>query len=147
VAELNGGLTAPAAPTGLSSRQRPRSVNRRQTSKGKRIERAVANNQRARQTGPAIGGAVNADIGAQLSRRVASGAIDQGQADQVAADRQLLEEHYGPDWRDTVFGGAGRVQRLRQDIAEHGTDELGAKARLGQLLARRQRFLAKAEAA
>jgi hypothetical protein len=167
VAEINGGITAPAPERGLGSARRPRSVNRRQTPKGKKIARSVAEQQQARQARdnggtpaspvdpgysntpaaphPAIGPAVNTDLGAQLSGRVSSGAIDQQQAQQVAHDRAILEAHYGPGWRVKVFGGAGRVQRLRKDIAEHGPDELGAKARLGQLLAKRSRMLKEAE--
>lgn len=168
MAELNGGLTAPAPERGLGSARRPRSVNRRQTPKGKKIERSVAENQAARAarnggtTAPApsvdpgyshtpqrphaIGAAVQPDLGAQLSRRVASGAIDQQQAEQVAHDRALLEQAYGPNWRDRVFGGAGVVQGLRQDVASH-TNEFGAKAKLGEILAKRKRLLGKAEAA
>lgn len=142
--EPNGGLTAPAPNVGLASARRPRSVNRRQTPRGKKIERAVAEQSRARSArdgatpapsvdpgfsriaertqgvvppaaqvsrassaparGPAVGEGVNADIGAQLSRRVSSGAIDISQAKQVASDRMVLERAYGPKWREKVFG-------------------------------------------
>lgn len=169
--QANGGLTAPSAPQiGLASARRPRSVNRRQTSRGRKIERSVAENQRARAsrnggtTAPAvdpgysrapahtaqrpnanaIGSAVQPDLGQQLSRRVASGAIDQQQAEQVAHDRALLEQVYGPNWRDRVFGGAGVVRGLREDVAAHGANEFGAKAKLGELTARRKRLLDKA---
>lgn len=164
MAELNGGLAAPAPPTGLSSRQRPRSVNRRQTPRGKKIQSAVANQQQARAVRgnggtsvdpgyshtpqaphPALGEAVNTNLGAQLSSRVSSGAIDQQQAEQVAHDRAILEAHYGPNWRDKVFGGVGRVKRLRQDIA---SDEPGnSKSRLATLLAKRKSMLEQAKGA
>jgi hypothetical protein len=148
MAELNGGLTAPAPERGLGSARRPRSVNRRQTPRGKKIERSVAENRQARANrngnGPAIGGAVQPDLGAQLSRRVALGAIDQAQAEQVAQDRALLERVYGPDWRDRVFGGAGVVRGLRQEVASHGADEFGAKAKLGKILGRRKRLITQA---
>jgi hypothetical protein len=164
--ELNGGVTAPAPSIGLASVRRPRSVNRRQTPRGKKIQQSVAEQQQARSVRrsggvtapppsspagsgalPAVGPAVNTKLGAQLSGRVSSGAIDQQQAEQVAHDRALLEEHYGPDWRDKVFGGAGRVQRLRKSISEKGPGEFGAKARLGQLLAKRNRMLEQAKGA
>lgn len=164
--ELNGGLTAPAPERGLGSARRPRSVNRRQTPRGKKIAKSVSENQRARlgrdggtsapavdpgynhapqapHPAAAIGAAIQPDLGAQLSRRVSSGAIDQGQAEQVAKDRALLERVYGPKWRDKVFGGKGVVRDLRQDVASH-TNEFGAKARLGEVLAKRKRLLGKA---
>lgn len=165
----NGGLAAPEPKVGLGSARSPRSVNRRQTPRGMKIERAVAEQQRARSVAPgaarpsvdagyahtparphptaaaaAIGNAVQPDLGAQLSRRVSSGAIDQAQAQQVAKDRALLEQVYGPNWRDKVFGGAGRVRRLRQNVA---SDEPGnSKDRLQELLAKRKSFLEKAQA-
>ena len=83
------------------------------------------------------------DLGAQLSRRVSSGAIDQGQAERVAHDRALLERVYGPNWRDKVFGGVGVVRGLRQDVASH-TNEFGAKAKIGEILAKRKRLIDKA---
>jgi hypothetical protein len=123
--EPNGGLTAPAPDIGLSSARRPRSVNRRQTPRGKKIESAVADQARSRATRdggtpapsidpgyshtpqrpqPSIAEGVNTNIGAQLSRRVSSGAIDNSQAQQVASDRLVLERAFGPKWREHVFG-------------------------------------------
>jgi len=162
--EPTGGLTAPAAPErGLSSARPARSLPRRQTNRGRKIERAVATQQRARSArptngsvdpgynrtpqrpqpaAPAIGQAVQPDLGAQLSRRVSSGAIPQAQAEQVAKDRALLEQVYGKNWRVKVFGGTGRVRRLRQDIA---SDEPGnSKEVLQTLLAKRKRLLGSA---
>lgn len=48
-----------------------------------------------------------ANLGKQLSSRVASGAITQRQAQQTAAQRQTLAKVYGPDWRTKVFGKGG----------------------------------------
>jgi hypothetical protein len=60
---------------------------------------------RARQS--PVGGAVQPKLGAQLSKRVSSGAISQKQASQTARQRRLLENAYGQDWRSKVFGQGG----------------------------------------
>lgn len=56
---------------------------------------------------PGVGGAVQPKLGAQLSNRVQSGAINQGQAGKVAQQRQMLQKAFGPDWRKQVFGAGG----------------------------------------
>lgn len=54
-----------------------------------------------------VGGAVQPKLGAQLSQRVQSGAIDQSQAQTVARQRQMLKKAFGQDWRSKVFGAGG----------------------------------------
>lgn len=67
-----------------------------------------ANLREKRGTGPkGLSGNFQAALGAQLSRRVQSGAIDQNQARKVAGQRALLAKAYGPDWRTKVFGKGG----------------------------------------
>jgi hypothetical protein len=46
-------------------------------------------------------------LGPQLSNRVKSGAIDQGQARKVAQQRRMLQKAFGSDWRTQVFGKGG----------------------------------------
>ncbi|HEX7246423.1 MAG TPA: hypothetical protein VF245_12760 [Solirubrobacterales bacterium] len=58
-------------------------------------------------------------LGRQLSRRVATGAITEKQAQRTAKERQTLKAAYGEDWRDKVFGGAGKLQAARQKLAEN----------------------------
>lgn len=131
--EPNGGLTAPAPSVGLGAARAARSIQRRKTPRGQKIERAVAQQRQARSVRmggtpapsvdpsyshtpqrpqPSIAEGANADIGAQLSRRVSSGAIDKTQAEQVAKDRTLLERAYGPKWREKVFGNAKGARGL-----------------------------------
>lgn len=56
---------------------------------------------------PGVGGAMQPKLGAQLSNRVQSGAINQGQAGKVAQQRQMLQKAFGSDWRTKVFGQGG----------------------------------------
>lgn len=72
--------------------------------------------------GPAVAGNADAGIGAQLSHRVQSGAIDQEQAERVAKERAELEKAYGPDWRRQVYGDRGYVKRTRKALAANPTD-------------------------
>lgn len=94
--------------------------------------------------GGAVDSAVQADLGRQLSRRVAAGAIDQGQAEKVAQDRALLESAYGPDWRVKLFGGKGKVQHARQSLADNPQDPQ-AKALYDQLMRQRASALERAK--
>lgn len=57
--------------------------------------------------GPRVGGVMQAKLGAQLSNRVQSGAISQGQAGKVAQQRKMLQKAFGSDWRNKVFGQGG----------------------------------------
>lgn len=57
--------------------------------------------------GPRVGGAMQPKLGAQLSNRVQSGAINQGQAGKVAQQRQMLQKAFGSNWRKQVFGAGG----------------------------------------
>lgn len=56
---------------------------------------------------PGVGGAMQPKLGAQLSNRVQSGAINQGQAAKVAKQRAMLQKAFGSDWRTKVFGQGG----------------------------------------
>jgi hypothetical protein len=93
---------------------------------------------------PAVGSAIQAELGGQLSRRVDAGAIDQGQAEKVAHDRALLEAAYGPNWRVKVFGDKGYVQRTRQGLAENPNDPQ-IKALYEQLMRQRSAALERAK--
>lgn len=93
---------------------------------------------------PAVGSAVQANLGRQLSRRVASGAVTQPQADQVASDRALLESVYGPNWRVKVFGDKGYVQRTRAQLAQEPNDPQ-VRALYEQLMRQRSSALERAK--
>lgn len=68
----------------------------------------AARSSALRQPGsPGVGGAMQPKLGAQLSNRVQSGAIGQGQAQKVAGQRQMLQKAFGSDWRKQVFGAGG----------------------------------------
>jgi len=54
-----------------------------------------------------ISSAIQPGLGGQLSRRVASGAISESQAQRTATQRDLLKEAFGSDWRTQVFGKGG----------------------------------------
>ena len=72
---------------------------------------------------PSVGQAVNTAIGAQLQRRVKSGAIDDQQAKRVAGERSLLEAKFGPDFREKAFGGTGAFQKARSQVAANPDSE------------------------
>lgn len=56
---------------------------------------------------PGVGHAIQPKLGAQLSNRVQSGAINQGQAGKVAQQRRMFQKAFGPNWRKQVFGAGG----------------------------------------
>lgn len=56
---------------------------------------------------PGVGAGMQPKLGAQLSNRVQSGAINQGQAQRTAQQRGLLRKAFGSDWRTKVFGAGG----------------------------------------
>jgi len=87
-----------------------------------------------------ISGAEIPGLGKQLTSRVNSGAIDQGQAEQTAHQRRVFEEAYGPDWRTKVYGGRGIVQANRKALAGPG-EHPQAEAFRKQLMEERQRML------
>jgi hypothetical protein len=66
-------------------------------------------------SGPSIAPAAQPGLGRQLSRRVASGEIDQAQAQRTAKERRELEGAYGSDWRQEIYGQD--VQNLRLGLA------------------------------
>jgi hypothetical protein len=58
---------------------------------------------------PSQGGPLQSPVklGAQLRGRVESGALEGGQAQQVARQRAMLQKAFGADWRKQVFGQGG----------------------------------------
>lgn len=86
-----------------------------------------------------------AGLGKQLSRRVSSGAIDQGQAEKVDQQRQLLERAFGPNWRVKVFGAQGLVARNRVQAAKGSTDP-NVAALQKKLMEDRNQALSRAQA-
>lgn len=99
---------------------------------------------------PASGGGVNLGTqgmpgpgGAQLARRVASGAISQEQAQKTMQQRQTLRKAYGADWRTKAYGDLGYVRRTRQALAKNPSNpQLIALNK--QLMQRRKYLLDKA---
>lgn len=51
--------------------------------------------------------AMQPSLGAQLSKRVSSGAISEQQAQRTSQQRALLKRAFGDDWRSQVFGQGG----------------------------------------
>jgi len=90
-----------------------------------------------------VGPGGQAGLGPQLTRRVESGAISEGQAKSVASDRALLQKTYGPDWRVKVYGDRGYMQRTREALAKNPQDP-SLQALYQQLLKERERMLAEA---
>jgi len=72
--------------------------------------------------------------GAQLERRVKSGAITQEQAQKTMQQRQTLQKAFGKDWRTKVFGDRGYMQRTRTLAAKNPNNpQLAAlKKKLGE---------------
>lgn len=150
----SGGVAAPATAAGPT---RPASTNGATTAPDIGAVAAVAARRIARggggggggngggPKGPAIGRAEQPGLGAQLTRRVQSGAIDQAQAQQTVQDRALLEQAFGPDWRNKVFGGTGVVQKARIGLKANPTDPR-QKALVEQLKKKRSGALERARA-
>jgi hypothetical protein len=65
-------------------------------------------------SGPSIAPAAQPGLGRQLSRRVASGEIDQAQAQRTAKERRELEGAYGSDWREVRGCDESRESRASQ---------------------------------
>lgn len=57
--------------------------------------------------GVGVGQSNQAGLGQQLTNRVNSGRISQGQAEDTARQRQTLKAAFGSDWRNQVFGKGG----------------------------------------
>jgi len=49
----------------------------------------------------------NPRLGRQLSHRVSTGAITAGQAKHTAYEREVLEQAFGPNWREKIYGKGG----------------------------------------
>lgn len=79
-------------------------------------------------------------LGGQLTRKVQAGEIDSAQAQRTAGERARLEEAYGPNWRQKVYGDKGYMQRVRQALEER-PDDPEVQALYKQLLAERKRML------
>lgn len=99
--------------------------------------RSAARASTLRQPGsPGVGGAVQPGLGAQLSNRVQSGAINQGQAQKVAQQRQMLKKAFGSDWRTKVFGKGG----ARGASGPFAQGQVNAKRRQGLERAKRKLY-------
>jgi len=81
-----------------------------------------------------------ASLGRQLSRRVASGAIDQAQAQRTANQRQLLKWAFGKDWRTQIGGGPGNVRLAREALAKEPQNPL-VRANYEALTKRRSQLI------
>lgn len=60
--------------------------------------------------------------GAQLARRVSSGAITQEQAQRTMQQRQTLAKAFGPDWRDKLSAGGKSFSDVRAGLAKNPKD-------------------------
>lgn len=147
MARMNGGITAP----GLG-RRRPPTDRQNEIARVGRSARVRNQGQMQRlpggglQQGTAVGNAVMPGPGgAQLARRVASGAINQEQAQRTMQQRQTLRKAFGPDFRQKVFGDVGYLQRTRAALAKDPNNPQVA-ALNKQLMQRRQKMLAAAKA-
>ena len=88
--------------------------------------------------------AVRPSVGVQLDRRVNSGEITQKQANQTSRQRALLRDAFGAGWRQKVYGGQGRVRRLRLQAQQGGAQSDRAKRILDQLMEARKQALERA---
>lgn len=93
-----------------------------------------------------IGQNQRADLGNQLGSRLQRGVIDEDQAERTMRERQLLEQSLGEDWRQQLFGGEGRVKRLRAEAATENEGSDRARQILEQLMQLRRDALMKARA-
>lgn len=91
-----------------------------------------------------LGNAAQPQLGAQLTRRVSSGAITPEQAQRTAQQRRLLSRAYGPEWRKRVFGAPGKALRARLTMAEHPNAEM-PQQNYQQMLAKRTAMLKRAK--
>lgn len=82
--------------------------------------------------------------GAQLERRVQSGAITQEQADRTMKQRQTLQKAFGKDWRTKVFGDRGYAQRTRSALSKN-PDSARLAALNKKLMERRKQMLTAAQ--
>lgn len=71
--------------------------------------------------------AIQPALGAQLSRKVASGAITEEQAREIARQRQLFQKAFGSDWRTKVYGQGG-AKGISGPFAEGKVRALRSKA-------------------
>lgn len=78
-------------------------------------------------------------FGDQLTRLVDRGDFSQQRAQKVANERQLLEETYGPNWREQILGGAGEIRHLRQQLQANPDQGKEIRTQLDALLAKRRK--------
>jgi hypothetical protein len=75
-------------------------------------------------------------LGKQLRRKVKSGQLSQGKAQQTAYERSVLAKAFGDDWRTKVYGKGGAKAASgpfaqRQVAADRSQALARAKAKLG----------------
>lgn len=114
---LDGARTLPAGlppvryPDPMGNGQKRLAPTPRGSGPGARLAASARNygptGMRAQGGSPGVGSNMQPKLGAQLSNRVQSGAINQGQAGKVAQQRRMLQKAFGPDWRKQVFGAGG----------------------------------------
>lgn len=100
--------------------------------------------RKSREKRVGLGPQEQAGLGHQLTRRLQSGAISQGQAQQTAGQRQMLEKAFGSEWRRKVFGDRGYIQRTRLAKAKE-PENARVQALNTALMKRRRQMLARAE--
>jgi len=71
---------------------------------------------------PRVGGNFQPGLGRQLSSRVSSGAITKERANKTASERKLLEDKFGKNWRERIYGGRNILKNNRKALAEGSTD-------------------------
>ena len=138
----NGGTAARGRGRGRGQMQRLPGGNLPKTGQTPRPARGrgVSNGQRA-----GIGNAgMPGPGGAQLERRVQSGAITQEQAQKTMQQRQTLQKAFGKDWRTKVFGDRGYAQRTRKALNKN-PDSARLAALNKKLMERRSTMLTAAQ--
>lgn len=75
-----------------------------------------------------VGPSVNPRLGAQLSRRVQSGALSRGQATKVKSQRSMLAKAFGPEWRIKVYGNKEGAKGIGGPFSR---DQIAAKRSAG----------------
>lgn len=101
-------------------------------------------------TGPKYGGNMRLGLG-QLQKKAASGKISGTQMANVAGQRQLLANKFGPDWRDKIFQGGPSFKGMNREISflrqaqahagESPSDPQPNPAKLAALIAKRKAAL------
>lgn len=103
---------------------------------GEKIGQGVPSMRPLKGAGPGVAGNMQPGLGKQLSNRVRSGAINQGQAQTVARQRAMLQKAFGSDWRKQVYG-AGGAKGIGGPFAER---QVAAKRSQGLARAKRKLY-------